>query len=285
MAEKVDTGKEEITVAYSGIEGSFASIATGKLFPDAGRVSCRNFAEAYRKVEEGKCEIAVLPIENSYAGEVGQVMDLMFEGDLSINGVYELGVSHCLLGPKGSSLETVRKVISHPQALEQCDEYIYEHGFETIQSENTARAARCVAERADVSVAAIASQETAELYGLKVLEKQIHQSSRNTTRFAVFSKSREALDHPERYQTFILMFTVKHEAGTLAKAISVLGKYGYSMRVIRSRPLKNENWQYYFYTEVDGDISSLNGMQMLVELGRQCVTVKVIGAYTPGLTI
>ena len=139
MAEKAVIGKEKITVAYSGIEGSFASIAAGKLFPSAGRVSCKNFAEAYRKVEEGKCEMAVLPIENSYAGEVGQVMDLMFEGNLSINGVYELGVSHCLLGPQGSCLETIKKVISHPQALEQCDEYIYEHGFETIQSENTAK--------------------------------------------------------------------------------------------------------------------------------------------------
>ena len=285
MSEKEIAENQEGMVAYSGIEGSFASIAVRKLFPGAVRVSCRNFAQAYRSVQDGTCKMAVLPIENSYAGEVGQVLDLMFEGDLSINGVYELGVSHCLVGPKGSCVENIKKVISHPQALEQCDEYIYEHGFETIQAENTARAAKCVAESKDPTMAAIASIEAAELYGLKVLESEIHQSSRNATRFAVFSKSREALDHPEKYQTFILMFTVKHEAGTLAKAISVLGKYGYSMRVIRSRPLKDENWTYYFYTEVDGDISSLTGMQMLVELGQQCMTVKVIGAYTPGLTI
>lgn len=285
MVEKENEDMMDGMVAYSGIEGSFASIAARKLFPEAARVSCRNFAQAYDCVQDGTCKVAVLPIENSYAGEVGQVMDLMFEGDLFINGVYELGVSHCLVAPKGCVIENIKKVISHPQALVQCDEYIYEHGFETFQAENTARAAKCVADSQDPTMAAIASVETAELYDLEVLEREIHQSSQNRTRFAVFSKSREALDHPEKYQTFILMFKVKHEAGTLAKAISVLGKYGYNMRVIRSRPLKNENWQYYFYTEVDGDISSLKGMQMLVELGKQCATVKVIGAYTPGLEI
>lgn len=285
MAKKENDGKEQCMVAYSGIEGSYASIAVRELFPDAVRVSCRNFAQAYKSVEDGACKMAVLPIENSYAGEVGQVMDLMFEGTLSVNGVFELHVSHCLVGRKGSKIEDIRKVISHPQALEQCDEYIYEHGFETIQAENTARAAKLVAESKDPALAAIASSETAELYGLDILERDIHQSAKNATRFAVFSKTREALDHPEKFQTFLLMFTVKHEAGTLAKAISVLGKYGYSMRVIRSRPLKDENWQYYFYTEVDGDISSLTGMEMLVELGQQCQTVKVIGAYTPGSRI
>lgn len=282
-----------VRVAYSGIEGSFASISVRKLFPDAEKVSCMNFAEAYKKVSDGKCDFAVLPIENSYAGEVGQVLDLVFNGDLFINGVYELGVSQCLLGVEGSTLETLNTVVSHPQALEQCDEFIFAHKYHTIQAENTARAAKSVAENKDITLGAIASQETAELYGLKVLEYGINKSNINVTRFAVLSKGSSALsDDGERHldvtsdhNTCILMFIVKHEAGTLANALSVIGEYGYNMRVIKSRPLKEQNWQYYFYAEIEGDVSTDNGADMIDALKEHCEAVKVVGTFKPDVRI
>ena len=282
-----------IRVAYSGIEGSFASISCRKLFPNAEKVSCMNFAEAYQKVCAGKCDFAVLPIENSYAGEVGQVLDLIFDGELFVNGVYELGISHCLLGVEGSSVDTINTVVSHPQALEQCDEYIYSHKFHTIQAENTARAAKGVSDNKDVTVGAIASQETAELYGLKVLEHSINKSNINVTRFAVLSKGNSALsndkhkllDFSSDHNTFIMMFIVKHEAGTLANALSIIGEYGYNMRVIRSRPLKEKNWQYYFYAEIEGDISTEAGEKMLNALGEYCEALKVVGSYKPDVRI
>lgn len=282
-----------IRVAYSGIEGSFASISCRKLFPDAEKVSCMNFTEAYKKVCSGKCDFAVLPIENSYAGEVGQVLDLIFEGELFVNGVYELGISHCLLGVEGSSVDTINTVVSHPQALEQCDEFIFSHRYHTIQAENTARAARNVAEKKDITVGAIASLETAELYGLRVLEQGINKSNINVTRFAVLSKnnsslsddSKKLLEFSSDNSTFILMFIVKHEAGTLANALSVIGKYGYNMRVIRSRPLKEKNWQYYFYAEIEGDVSTSEGAKMLDALNEHCEAVKVVGSYKPDVRI
>lgn len=282
-----------IRVAYSGIEGSFANISCRKLFPNAEKVSCMNFAEAYNKVVDGKCDFAVLPVENSYAGEVGQVLDLLFDGDLFVNGVYELGISHCLLGVEGSTVDTITTVISHPQALEQCDEFIFAHKYHTIQAVNTARAAKGVAENKDITVGAIASQETAELYGLKVLENGINKSNINVTRFAVLSKGKSSLaDDNGRLlgtisgnNTFILMFIVKHEAGTLANALSVIAEYGYNMRVIRSRPLKEKNWQYYFYAEVEGDVLSDNGEKMLKALEEHCEAVKVVGSYKPDVRI
>lgn len=273
---------EGMRVAYSGIEGSFAAISAGRLFPEAERVSYKNFDGAYAAVEKGECDLAVLPIENSYAGEVGQVSDLMFNGSLYINGVYELGVSQCLLGVKGSTVESVQKVVSHPQALEQCSIYIHDHKLQTINANNTAVAAKEVAEMNDVTVAAIGNRETAELYGLTVLDHDINGSMQNTTKFAVFSRSRNETKSNTRS---ILMFTVADGAGTLARAISVIGDYGYSMNVIRSRPLKEKNWTYYFYAEVEGKISTDKGSAMLNDLKKCCDIVKLVGTYTPDARI
>ena len=276
---------EGLRVAYSGIEGSFASICAGRIFPEASRIPYKCFADAYNAVRSGECDLAVLPIENSYAGEVGQVADLMFDGDLFINGVYELPVSQCLLGVPGATVDTIRTVISHPQALDQCAGFIRKHGYEVIQAENTARAAKQVADRGDVTVGSIASVETADLYGLNIIDHDINESSQNTTRFAVFSKSADSMKNDDEYSTFILMFTIRNEAGTLAETLSILGRYGYSMRVIRSRPLKDRNWQYYFYTEVEGRLSSENGEKMLADLKKNCEFFKVLGTYKPGTRV
>ena len=276
---------EGVKVAYSGIEGSFASISASKILPDATRVSYGSFSEAYNAVVAGECDFCVLPIENSYAGEVGAVTDLMFKGELFVNGVYELSVSQCLLGVKDSSLETIKTVVSHSQALDQCSEYIKRHGLKSISAENTAVAAKEIADKNDVTVGAIASKEAAKLYGLSILDYDINESAQNTTRFAVFSREKAVIKSNDVAGDFILMFTVKNEAGSLADAIAILGKHGYNMKVIRSRPVKNENWQYYFYTEVEGDIETEEGEKMLKDLEKECNMIKVIGTYAADMRI
>ena len=251
------------------------------------KISCRTFREAYDKVAGGIAEAAVLPIENSYAGEVGQVSDLMFHGALEVIGVFELSISQCLLGVEGSSVESVKTVISHPQALEQCGEYIVHHGFETIPYENTARAAKEVSDRGDVTVGAIASSETAKLYGLSILQYDINESSQNVTRFAVFARkdgssvSEGVQKVRQTPKNTIMIFTIRDFAGALARAISIIGKHNYNMRVIRSRPVKDVNWQYYFYTEIEGVLDSEEGWRMLEQLKTACEKIKVIGTYTP----
>jgi chorismate mutase/prephenate dehydratase len=265
-------------IAYSGVEGAFASIAASRLFPDGELVSYRNFKEAYRAVSHGKCDVCVLPIENSNAGEVGQVMDLMYEGELFINGIYPLRISQNLLALPGSRIEDIKKVISHPQALEQCSDYITEHDFEPVQAANTAMAARQVAEMKDPTVAAIASRETAALYGLSLLDHDINEDIDNTTRFAVLSRDREEIINSSEGTTVILMFSVKNEAGMLADAIAVIGKHGFSMNALRSRPLKTLSWQYYFYVEIAGTHASDKINAMLDEMGRYCESLKILGA-------
>ena len=267
-----------LKVAYSGVEGAFAHIAAGRIFPDSQRVSCRDFKSAYDAVVRGDCDAAILPIENSYAGEVGQTIDLIFSGNLYINGIYELEIHQNLLGVPGATVEDIRKVTSHPQALSQCHDYIQLRGFDTEDATNTAVAAKMVAERRDKTCGAIASAETAELYGLKVLEANINKSGENTTRFAVLSKV--MANNPSLCNS-VLMFTVKNEAGSLANAISIIGKYGYNMTALRSRPLKKHSWQYYFYIEIDGTINNDTGADMMEQLGQVCDQLKVAGTFAP----
>ena len=175
-------------------------------------------------------------------------------------------------------MEDIKRVTSHPQALSQCHDYIEMRGFETERANNTALAAKTVAEANDKSLGAIASVETAEIYGLKVIEANIHKSGENTTRFAVLSKVRATT--PSLTST-VLMFTVKHEAGSLANAIGIIGRYGYNMTALRSRPMKKHSWQYYFYVEIDGATDTEDGARMLDDLGKVCDRLKVAGRFAP----
>ena len=267
-----------LKVAYSGVEGAFAHIAAGRIFPDSNRISCKNFKAAYDSVVNGENDVAVLPIENSYAGEVGKTIDLIFSGVLSINGIYELEIHQNLLGVPGATIEDIKNVTSHPQAISQCNEYIKLRGLDSEEATNTAVAARRVAEMGDKSFGAIASVETAELYGLKVLEANINKSGENTTRFAVLSKT-QAIS--PSFTNSVLMFTVKNEAGSLANAISIIGKYGYNMTALRSRPLRKHSWQYYFYIEIDGTVNNEPGRAMMKELEEICDELKVAGTFEP----
>lgn len=271
-----------LKVAYSGVEGAFAHIAAGKIFPGSNRISCRDFKAAYDSVVSGENDVAVLPIENSYAGEVGQTIDLIFTGGLFINGIYELEIHQNLLGIDGAVVEDIKRVTSHPQAISQCHDYIEMRGFSAEEVSNTAVAAKMVAHTNDKSLGAIASVETAEIYGLKVLEANINKSGENTTRFAVLSKVQAS---STTLSSSVLMFTVKNEVGSLANAISIIGKYGYNMTALRSRPLKKHSWQYYFYIEIDGKLETENGAKMIDELNKVCDKFKVAGTFAPHIEI
>ena len=270
-------------IAFCGIEGAFAEIAAKRIFPQGRTISFADFDSAYKSVLEGDSDCCVLPIENSYAGEVGQVIDLMFSGDLTVNGIYDMPVKQNLIGVKGATLENIKKVVSHPQALSQCNVYIKEHGFISEQATNTAVAARQVAALNDISVAAIASRETASVYGLDVIDHDINESAVNTTRFAVFSKSQ--VNNSKDNGKFILLFTVNNVVGALAKAVNIICAHGFNMRILRSRPVKDVPWQYYFYVEVEGDQSSDEGQRMLNELSVCCEKLKIAGNFSEAKSI
>ena len=264
-------------VAYSGVEGAFANIAAERIFPDAAAVACKDFKSAYDSVVNGECDCCLLPIENSFNGDVGQVLDLAFFGSLYITGIYEIEVVQNLLANEGATIESIKQVISHPQALGQCAEYITAHGFETIESVNTAVAVRQVAKSGRTDIAAIGSNDAAKKFGLKKLEGHINQSGSNTTRFAVFSRTNRSKTNKDKH--FIMLFTVKNAAGSLGKAISVIGEFGFNLKALKSRPTKELIWDYYFYAEGEGDIYSDYGKLMLKQLKKCCSNFKILGTF------
>ncbi len=272
---------EGMNICYSGVPGAFAYIAAKKMFPDSPLTAYGSFEEAYEAVEKGEQDCAILPIENSYAGEVGSVMDLMFSGNLYVNQVLDVDVVHNLMSVEGAKLENIKTVVSHPQALSQCDAYIRQHGFDTETFSNTAMAAKYVQELNDPTVAAIASDETARLYGLTMLDQNINSSNSNTTRFASFSRAQnKPVSSAKRgNEHFILVFTVKNEAGALAQTLNIIGSHNFNMKTLRSRPMKTLMWNYFFYIEAEGNINTPDGRDMLVQLNAICANLKLVGTY------
>lgn len=262
------------TVAYPGVEGSYSHIAMRRLFPRANGRAYTTFGDVVQAVDRGEVACGVIPFENSYTGEVGMTMDLLYQYDVHVTRMYDLPVSHNLLGVKGASLAGIRQIYSHEQALSQCRRYLSALDAEQIPFVNTALAAKYVSEAGDPSKAAIASRETAGLYGLEILVEEINTSAENTTRFAVIARQA-----PASGERFSLLFTVSHSAGQLAGAMQIIARYGFNMESIRSRSVKNVPWQYYFYVEIVGDASSPQAQAMLEELRQTCEQLKLLGVY------
>ena len=270
-----------IRVGYTGVAGAFGYIAAKKMYKDAELISYSDFETCYKACEKGECDIVVLPIENSYAGDVGAVMDLTFSGSLYINRMIDLDVVHNLVGCKNATIDSVKTVYSHAQALAQCGDYLRKLEVEQVEYPNTAMAAEMVSMKNDPSIAAIASIETAELYNLDVLESNINVSRNNTTRFAAFSRVQNLPNKTAKMgEHFILVFTVKNEAGALANTLNIIGSHGFNMRALRSRPMKELMWNYYFYIELDGNINTPDGSDMLRQISTMCDRLKLVGTYT-----
>ncbi len=269
----------QIKVTYCGTQGSFSEIAAEKLFPKGELIACPSFKEAYDLVTRGEADAALLPIENSYAGEVAATVDLLYRGSLAVKDVYQMKIEQNLVGVKGATLADVTTVVSHPQALAQCAEYIAAHRFAEVVSENTAFAAKAVADKGSKNLAAIASRACAELYGLHVLAADIAESRENTTRFALFTR---AAGEKRVGEHLILLFAVGDRSGALAEALSIIARYGYNMKSLHSRPLKDRPWQYYFYVEAEGygaESALLHGLKDC------CADAKIAGRFLPGLQI
>ena len=263
------------TVAYQGVEGAFAHIALTRLFPQAKAMACPTWGDVFDRVEQGSAAYGVLPFENSHAGDVAAVLDLCYARRLHIVEMYDLPVTQNLLAVPGATLGDLRRVISHPQALSQCERFIRSMGLAAESCANTALAARRVAEAGDKALAAIASADTAELYGLQVLMRDVNTDGDNTTRFIVVGK-----ELPKRGNRFSLLFTVDHKTGALARVIQAIAAAGFNMECIKSRPMPRVPFEYYFYVELVGAADAPDAKRLLAGLESVCRTVRVLGIYT-----
>ena len=277
-------------VAYQGVEGAFAHIALRELFPHAEAVSCPTWDEVFARVSAGDAAYGVVPFENSHAGDVSAVLDLCYNhAELWVVQVYDLPVRQNLLVLPGAALTGIRHVYSHQQAISQSETFLKQMGLPCTAMDNTAMAAKFVAESGDRSKAAIASRaergapspapspsrETAAPYGLEVLVPDINTDADTPTRFIVSSREK-----PTRGNRFSLLFTVDNKPGKLAAVIQKIGASGFNMESIKSRPMPHMPFEYYFYAELVGDPARAESEALLRELDRTCRTVRMLGVYT-----
>lgn len=271
------------TAAYQGVQGAWSHIALRRLFPFSRSISFATWGEVFDAVQNGDAEFGVLPFENSNAGDVSTVLDLLYtHPGLIVARMCDLPIRQDLLGVPGATLAGVRTVISHPQALAQSSVFLQQHALATQAWSNTAEAARHVAELKDPSVAAIASAETADLYGLKILAAGVNADGDNTTRFIVIERADQAPVMTGEGQRLALLFTARHKPGQLAAVLDQIGARGFNMECIKSRPLPHVPFEYYFYVQLVCPAGSTRAdcEALLDTLRADCSTLRLLGAFT-----
>lgn len=263
-------------VYYQGVPGAYQELAARALFPDLEPKYLPTWIEVFQYVRDGKADVGVVPVENSTAGTVSEVYDLMLEYDLFINRCYIKKISHCLAGVPGSTLDAVRCVLSHPHALPQCYGFINEHRFAMREVANTAMAAQQVRESGEPTLAAICSREAAERYGLAILAEGINDIKHNETRFIAVSRTMTSMPEDTRME---IAFHIPNIPGSLDGVVGIFADYGIDMTNIYSRPLKDSLWCYVFYIDFIGNMRDNKIQSLLYQLHEELPYIKIIGSY------
>ncbi len=265
-------------VACQGVEGANSQIACEKIFKNPFILYFKSFESVFTAIEQGLCQYGILPIENSTAGSVKKVYDLMIHHNFSIVRTFRLKIDHNLLANKGAKLEDIREIYSHEQAIGQCGAFLERYPqAKVIAVENTAAAAKMVAESGRRDIAAISSRSCAELYGLVNLAASIQDKDNNRTRFICISKNLEI--YPGADKTSIMMI-LPHRPGSLYRVLARLYVLGINVTKLESRPIPNRDFEFMFYFDLDTSIYSEEFIQLLCELGDLCEEFKYLGSYS-----
>lgn len=266
------------SVACQGVDGAYSQLAAEKIFKRPNITFYRNFEGVFQAVESGTCEYGVLPIENSSAGTVNAVYDLMMEHDFHIVRTYRLKVDHNVLANEGATLEGITEIYSHQQAINQCARYL--EGMPHVKVTpvtNTAEAARMVAESGRTDVAALSSRACASLYGLSVLARQVNDSDNNYTRFACITKDLQVFPGADRTS---LMMVAPHEPGALYKVLARFYALDINLTKLQSRPILGQDFEFMFYFDLDASVYSPEFASLVCELEDFCDDFKYLGTYS-----
>ncbi|MCL2403267.1 MAG: prephenate dehydratase [Coriobacteriia bacterium] len=265
-------------IACQGVSGAFSQEAAHILFEDPKIMYMRTFDGVFRAVDAGLVQYGILPIENSNAGSVTDVYDLMKEYNFYITRSVKISIPHMLLGSEGASLEDIAEIYTHEQAARQCSSFIEKHPhINLVMCTNTAMAAQKVAESGRSDVAAIASENCAELYGLSILEKNIQNNRNNYTRFICISKKCEIYGNPDRIS---LMLTVEHKSGTLFEVIKQFADLGFNLVKLESRPIADTDFDFMFYFDVQANIDDAKVHDLLTRLNLCTKYLAFLGNYS-----
>ena len=265
-------------VVYQGVEGAYSQIAMEAYFgTDVSGYPVDSWRGAMEAIQAGEADYAVLPIENSSAGIVGENFDLMLEYENYIVAEKTIKINHVLLGLPEAELSDIQSVYSHPQALMQSIDFLEEHkNWDRIPAKNTAMAAEQVVQEQDKSKAAIASSRTAELYGLKILKDNINYSKDNSTRFIIVGGEKIRLKGADKVS---ICFEVSHESGSLYHMLSHFMFNNLNMVKIESRPIKDKSFEYRFFVDLEGELGEGAVQNAWQGLSEEALFVKVLGNY------
>jgi len=265
-------------VACQGVEGAYSQIACEKIFKSPFILYFKNFEGVFHAIEQGLCQYGILPIENSTAGSVKKVYDLMIKHSFSIVRTFRLKIDHNLLANPGATLDSIKEIYSHEQALNQCAGFLEKlSGVKVIPVENTAVAAEMVASSGRTDIAALSSRSCAELYNLKTLAASVQDQGNNYTRFICISKNLEI--YPGSDKTTIMM-VLNHKPGALYRVMARLYVLGINVTKLESRPLPDRDFEFMFYFDLDTSIYSEEFVQLMCELDDLCEEFKYLGSYS-----
>ena len=270
-------------IAFQGEPGAYSEAAALEHFgAEAVTVPCETFDAVFASVESGTCDGGLVPIENSLAGSIHRNYDLLLQHALPIVGEHYLRVQHCLIAHPGVTLAEIRKVISHPQGLAQCEKYL--RSLPGVKSEavyDTAGSVKIIREQGDHSVAAIASRRAAKVYGMAILAENVEDDPANFTRFLAIARhatSPQPVVPGGEFKTSIV-FTLRNVPGSLFKAMSVFALRDLDLTKIESRPLVGKPWEYLFYIDFAGSTADLTVSRALDHLGEYALMLRVLGSY------
>jgi len=266
-----------VRVAFQGLHGAYSEQAIRQHFAETVDVHpCPTLTHLFDEINQGKVDYAMLPVENALAGAVNQAYELLLESDLRIQAEVIVHVHHCLIGLPGVTLNDIRYVRSHPQALAQCEQYIRRNGFTAMPWHDTAGSAHDLAQERPAATAAIASQLAAELYELNVIESQIEDVGFNYTRFFLLGH-----DDPPRgdYNKTSLVFATRHRPAALYECLGEFAQRGLNLTKIESRPRRNRPWEPVFFLDFEGHWQETPCQEALARLLQRASFVKMLGSY------
>ena len=264
-------------VVFQGAEGAYSQAAMIQYFGEQIQsFHVDTFRDAMSAIDEGSADFAVLPIENSTAGIVSEIYDLLVEFENYIVGEQIMQINHCLLGVPGAELSDIRTVYSHPQSLMQSSRYLSGHDWRQISMQNNAFAAKKVADGQDKSQAAIASEYAAEVYGLKVLQQGVNQEEDNSTRFIIVTNQKIFRKDAGKVS---ICFELPHQSGSLYHMLSHFIYNNLNMCKIESRPIEDRNWEYRFFIDFEGNLADGAVKNALRGLRDEARNMKILGNY------
>lgn len=268
---------QRAVVACQGVEGAYSQNACDKLFTLPNIMYFNNFQGVFQAVEKGMCRYGILPIENSTAGSVNEVYDLMKKHNFSIVRSIKLRIDHSLLAKKGTKLSEIKEIFSHQQAIDQCSEFLKGlKGVKITVCENTAAAAKMVAESERTDIAAISSGNCAKLYSLSVLSDTVQNNDNNYTRFICISKDMEIYPGADKIS---LMFSISHKPGALYNVVSRFASLGLNLTKLESRPMPGKDFEFMFYFDLNASVYDPKVLSLLGEFDDEFDQFTFLGAY------